>query len=109
MIKENGMRLKLRTTLVFLHFITLIVSIVFIGFPVLAQQTYTLTIQPDPADALVRIMNIKPRYTAGMKLASGAYDVEVSKDGYFAYREIITLTQDIILPVTLTALTPENV
>jgi WD40 repeat protein len=74
-----------------------------------AQQTYTFNIQPDPADALVRIMNIKQRYTAGIKLETGEYDVEVSKDGYFAYREIITLSKDTILPVTLMALTPENI
>jgi serine/threonine protein kinase len=43
---------------------------------------YGLTIQTEPPDALVRILNIGPRYQAGMLLEPGSYQIEVSKEGY---------------------------
>ncbi|OCC14195.1 Polysaccharide deacetylase, caspase activity [Dissulfuribacter thermophilus] len=41
-----------------------------------------LTIRPDPSDAKVRILNIKPKYRPGMELSPGRYHIEVSRSGY---------------------------
>lgn len=41
-----------------------------------------LTIDTSPADATVRIMNIRPKYRDGISLSPGRYDVMVSADGY---------------------------
>lgn len=52
----------------------------------------TLKINNSPANARVRIMNIKPKYTRNMRLAPGRYDVEVSAPGYKTQRTWITLS-----------------
>lgn len=51
----------------------------------------TLTINLVPADAKVRIMNIKPRYKAGMELPAGAYDVQITAPSYKTLRTWIEL------------------
>jgi WD40 repeat protein len=71
------------------------------------SQTYTLTVKPEPADARVRIMNIQPRYHDGIALALGRYDIEVSQEGYYTYREWLTLSEDTILPVSLEEINEE--
>lgn len=43
---------------------------------------FALKVDPDPADARVRVMNIKPVYVDGMQLPQGRYKLEVSKAGY---------------------------
>ncbi|WP_260258948.1 hypothetical protein [Vibrio intestinalis] len=40
------------------------------------------TVTTNAPNAKIRVMNIKPRYKAGMKLPSGNYHVEVSAPGY---------------------------
>ncbi|WP_237055979.1 bifunctional serine/threonine-protein kinase/formylglycine-generating enzyme family protein [Microbulbifer sediminum] len=55
-------------------------------------ETYALNITTRPADAQVRIMNISPRYRAGMALSPGNYDVEVSKAGYETERRWIRIS-----------------
>lgn len=45
--------------------------------------TYALTINTQPANAAVRILNIRPKYTPGMQLKSGAYHIAVSAEDYF--------------------------
>jgi WD40 repeat protein len=92
-----------------LLFVTIIIMIVIDTPIVLAQQTYTLTISPEPSDARVRIMNIGPRYSDDMALEPGRYDIEVSKEGYFAYREWITLSNDTTLSIPLEAITEEAI
>lgn len=72
-------------------------------------QTYTLTVNPDPTNARVRIMNIQPRYHDGIALAPGQYDIEVSQEGYYTYREWITLSADTILPVKLEKIDEEAI
>lgn len=41
-----------------------------------------LTINPIPAEARVRILNIKEKYSTGMSLAPAAYHIEISHTGY---------------------------
>lgn len=43
---------------------------------------FALTIEPDPPDATIKILNIKPAYQPGMLMESGQYHVEVSAPGY---------------------------
>ncbi|OSM01589.1 hypothetical protein MAIT1_01591 [Magnetofaba australis IT-1] len=67
-----------------------------------ATQRYAFTIDVEPADARVRILNIKPRYAPGMRLEPGSYHVEVSRDGYLKRRQWVTLKQaDLRVPIAL--------
>ena len=54
------------------------------------QPITSLTIQPTPKDAKIRILNIKPSYHPGIKLKPGRYLIEVSKPGYQSKRYWIT-------------------
>ncbi len=89
----------------------LIVGLIFVGTmpSAWAQQTFSLTVNPDPADARVRIMNINPRYTPGIALAAGEYDVEVSQEGYFTYRQWIAVTEDTMLDVALEVVNDDTI
>ena len=61
-------------------------------------QTYALTIRAKPAQSAIRILNIGPKYTPGMKLPPGKYDVQVEHKGYKAQRQQVVITSS---PVTL--------
>jgi hypothetical protein len=50
-----------------------------------------LSVQATPADARVRILNIKPRYRPGIELEAGSYHIEVSKPGYVTARQWIRI------------------
>lgn len=50
-----------------------------------------LTINATPASARVRILNIKESYRPGIKLAPGAYHVEVSQEGHVTQTQWIDL------------------
>lgn len=52
---------------------------------------YGLTLSVEPDDALIRILNIAPRYTPGISLAPGRYHIEVSHPGYLTQTTWITL------------------
>jgi len=43
---------------------------------------YKLKVSSEPEDAVVRILNIKPKYKPDMALLPGDYEIEVSKAGY---------------------------
>ena len=65
--------------------------------------TGRLTVNVEPADARVRIMNIVPRYQAGIELEKNReYDVEVTKSGYETWRKSIVLEEpDQVIAVVL--------
>jgi len=77
------------------------------GKPIEEKRTsianmYSLTVQANPRDSRIKIMNIKPRYHDGIRLKSGVYDVLIEKDGYESYRENITVSQrDVVQQVQL--------
>ncbi|PKG80792.1 hypothetical protein CXF85_22040 [Colwellia sp. 75C3] len=50
-----------------------------------------LTVKTNVDSAKISIMNIKPKYNAGMLLPAGAYDVKVSANGYDPVRQWIYL------------------
>lgn len=55
-----------------------------------AQRLYVSTV---PRDAKVRILNINPRFTQGLRLPAGRYHLEVSKPGYQTQRQWVELKQ----------------
>ncbi len=67
-----------------------------------AVNRFTLTILPNPKKARVRIMNIKEKYTPGIKLLPGKYLIEVRQSGFYPYEKWHTLEQsNLKLPVKL--------
>jgi len=50
-----------------------------------------LFVETDPEDAKVRILNIKPKFSQGMKLEPGSYHVEIEAEGYVNKRGWIAL------------------
>ena len=57
--------------------------------PLLGPPPASFTVVAEPAEALVRILNIGPPYRAGMELAAGSYEVEASADGYVTKTETV--------------------
>ena len=57
--------------------------------PLLGPPPAAFTVLAEPADARIRILNIVPPYHAGMDLAAGAYEVEVSAEGYVTSTETV--------------------
>jgi len=58
-----------------------------------SNNTLPLTITTNVKGAKVFIMNIKPKYSAGMMLPKGAYDIKVVKSGYQSVRKWIYLKE----------------
>ncbi|MCP8898587.1 bifunctional serine/threonine-protein kinase/formylglycine-generating enzyme family protein [Gilvimarinus xylanilyticus] len=50
-------------------------------------EKFSLTVAPKPANARVRIMNIREKYHDGIALAPGAYQIEVTAPGYREHLE----------------------
>ncbi|MBB1335075.1 PEGA domain-containing protein [Pseudoalteromonas sp. SR44-5] len=65
------------------------------------NSAISLTVITSPDDARIRIMNIKPKYEAGIELDEGKYDIEVTKDGYLTYRKWVTVDKKTILTIEL--------
>ena len=64
---------------------------------------YALVVNTEPADARVRILNIKPRFSQGMQLPAGSYHIEVSAKSYLRQRLWVSLEdRDRRLKVRLT-------
>ncbi len=55
---------------------------------------YPLSIKPEPSDATVQIVNIKPAYYNGIGLKEGRYQVRVKKAGYVPQTQWIALSAD---------------
>ena len=62
----------------------------------------TLTVLPEPADAQIRILNIKPKYEPGMELPPGKYHIEASLDGYLTASGWVDLQAGQRLNATIT-------
>jgi len=57
----------------------------------LKKEEYALSVKVVPEDAIIKIMNIKPKFTQGLLLASGSYTLNVSKEGYETYEEVVKI------------------
>lgn len=55
-------------------------------------EKFSLTVVPKPANARVRIMNIREKYQDGIALAPGAYQIEVTAPGYREHLEWMDIT-----------------
>jgi formylglycine-generating enzyme required for sulfatase activity len=55
------------------------------------EQPGRLYVRPEPGDARVRIMNIKPPYHDGIELPPGRYEIEVSAEGHDSKTQWIRL------------------
>ena len=64
-----------------------------------APKRYKLTVNTVPADATVKITNIKPKYKSGIRLAAGSYNIKVSKAGYETARRTIKIRNQNIVEV----------
>lgn len=64
-------------------------------------KMHSLTIQVSPKESTIQVMNIKSRYSDGIRLAPGKYDILVKHKGYKSYREWVTVEYDVIVKVIL--------
>ncbi len=62
---------------------------------------FSLTVEAEPTDSTVKIMNIGPKYKHGIKLTLGKYDVVVQRKGYEKWRKLVTVTKDKVVKVKL--------
>jgi hypothetical protein len=66
------------------------------------QQQYRLTVRADPADAQVRLLDLRTAYRPGVELAPGNYTIEVSQPGYESKRVTVRIADsDVTVPVAL--------
>jgi hypothetical protein len=66
-----------------------------------------LTVLPTPADSLVQITNIRPKYMPGMALAPGTYTLRVTREGFVPHERAITMrTADVTERIALQPLPP---
>ncbi len=73
--------------------------------PAPSPPTYRLTVRATPADSSIRIMNIRPRYSPGMELKPGRYDVLVERRDHQSVRQWVAIDAadvavDVVLPNT---------
>ncbi|MBL8258710.1 MAG: hypothetical protein JNM60_02700 [Candidatus Competibacteraceae bacterium] len=65
-------------------------------------RQYRLTVQVDPPQAAVRLLNAKTPYRSGMSLPPGSYTVEISQSGYESAQVAIPIIDsDVTVPVKL--------
>ena len=57
------------------------------------EDLLPLTINPIPAEARIRILNIKEKYSSGMPLVAAAYHIEISHPGYTTKTKWIRLNE----------------
>ena len=76
--------------------------------PAPSPSTYRLTVRATPADSSIRIMNIQPKYSPGMELKPGRYDVLVERRDHQSVRQWVVIDAadvavDVVLPNTAAA------
>jgi Caspase domain/Protein of unknown function (DUF1566)/PEGA domain len=66
------------------------------------QLEYRLTINADPPESTIRILNVKTPYVPGMLLKPGRYQIEINREGYARFsRWIEVKDSDSVIPVKL--------
>lgn len=61
---------------------------------IVAETTYPFTVKTTPDNAVVKVMNITPKYRPGMKLEAGDYRLEVSAEGFETTTIVVTHSKD---------------
>lgn len=70
--------------------------------PVEPPKTYKFSLNVKPADADIRIVNIKPKYSPAMELPAGKYHVVISKPGFIPQdRWLVIRKKDLTTDITL--------
>jgi type IV secretory pathway VirB2 component (pilin) len=70
------------------------------------ENQYALTVNATPPTSRIRIMNIRPKYQAGICLKPRKYDIYVTHQGYHSSRKWTAVQEtDVTIHVTLTPLT----
>ncbi|MEO5332447.1 MAG: sel1 repeat family protein [Magnetococcus sp. YQC-5] len=59
--------------------------------PSVGKAIYPLTVESDPPDAQVQVLNIDPPYYPGMALEPGRYHIKVSQEGFEAQQRWVAL------------------
>ena len=71
-------------------------------------NTYSMTIQTTPSDALVQLTSSDHRYKDGIRLESGRHDLKVSRRGYKTFDGYVNLDKDSVWTVKLESETPSH-
>lgn len=66
-------------------------AVVEIKEPTEQEKTYNFTVATTPNNARIRILNIREKYTQGMKLTPGRYRLEVTQPGFLKHLRWVTL------------------
>jgi hypothetical protein len=70
-------------------------------------RMFRLTVLPTPADSMVQITNIRPKYIPGMALEPGTYKIRVTREGFVPQERAITMsTADVTERIALKPLPP---
>ncbi|MBF0427598.1 MAG: SEL1-like repeat protein [Magnetococcales bacterium] len=71
------------------------------------KSIYPLTVETDPPNAQVQILNITPPYYPGMALEPGRYHIKITQDGFESQQRWVTLDNaPLRVPMKLTANRP---
>jgi hypothetical protein len=72
------------------------------GLPATPQPEYRLTVDSNPVDAKIKLLNIPTKYKKGVMLKPGTYQVEISRDGYEPFNTVAEIKDaDVTLPISL--------
>ena len=58
------------------------------------QSGRALTVKTEPANALVKLLNVNQPYQAGIRLPAGAYEIEVSHPGYVTRKASVKIVEN---------------
>jgi len=63
---------------------------------------YSLTVKTEPANSIIKVMNIIPKYQAGIRLKPGKYDILVKRKGYKTWRKWVKIVDfDLVIDLPL--------
>lgn len=73
------------------------------------KEKFRLSINTSPENSHIRILNIRPKYSDGIKLVSGKYKVEISKKGFKKLVKWIKITnKDVVHSIELQPLVAQK-
>lgn len=67
----------------------------------LDRKRFSLTVQPTPENAIVKLTQPVESYSPGMTLPAGQVRLEISADGYKTAARTVTLDRDLVVPVSM--------
>ncbi|RLA82379.1 MAG: hypothetical protein DRG78_07350 [Epsilonproteobacteria bacterium] len=73
------------------------------------DRKHSLYIDTEPKNCVIKILNIKPKFTQNMKLKTGKYHVEISKEGFKTQKKWIELNDNKTLRIALESKTKKEI